>query len=262
MLSPYCCPPIFSVDTDTCEKDRNFPKFFSSSLPRSLPIMPSKRKASSGYFNLTKATQNYAHNDSQIKSLARSEARKVVASGHELKVGRGGDKIDVENDAGEIISMCPFAQGDAMGQREGNMIKVKGFQLNFSLVAGGTHASTCVRMLVVADRQGNGTAPTLQEVLGTELLPGDDRSHNTKRGPSRDRFIVFYDKMVCLTATKGLSGTWSDQAYRSCKGMKVSFDGALTTNFKNHLFLCLAGDEPLDPLPSLSYVWQTLYYDA
>lgn len=111
--------------------------------------------------------------------------------------------------------------GNSASQRTGNKVDIKSIQgLFYHVVVNGTGTDQSHRRLIVLDRQANGVAPTLAQVLTTADCFGLRNLENRKR------FKILSDKQIILDA----SGESGSKKYQK---LYIKFRRPITVEFNN-----------------------------
>lgn len=96
-----------------------------------------------------------------------------------------------------VVQLSNIVQGDTNITRDGNQIKVTHIQLKYFFTINASAVQTCVRILLVQDKQTNGTAHTGATVLKNVTVFDNVNSpylENTRR-----RFRILYDRVHDLS---------------------------------------------------------------
>jgi hypothetical protein len=109
----------------------------------------------------------------------------------------------VINTAGQVDNVInTLAQGTSESERVGRKVMIHSFHWRFRLNLLNTldadDTGICVRLMVVIDKQTNGSAYALSELLA---VPGTfDPAHAFRNLQFQNRFVVLMDRMYCLNA--------------------------------------------------------------
>lgn len=148
--------------------------------------------------------------------------------------------------AGEVDNgMLNIAAGTGESDRIGRKINVTGVNLRarFTLPAGGL-APDVVRLMLVQDKQSNGTTANVTDVLETASIWSFNNLAN------KNRFKIIRDKICPLNFTAGAAAledfVHTEEWYvRLKRPMPIEYDGAtgaLTERRSNNLFLLAISD--------------------
>lgn len=99
-----------------------------------------------------------------------------------------------------VVQLTSIAQGTTNLTRNGNKIQLKSVALRIAYNAESIAQNVRIRVMLVSDRQSNGTAYTGVELLTSVTLVG--ASNITAFG----RFHVLWDKVLVLNATTSTAG--------------------------------------------------------
>lgn len=154
-----------------------------------------------------------------------------------LQLGRGelkavdlwsGNAIVGDHTAPTVQLINGVARGDDINERIGRQITMKSVQVSAVLVPNTTQASqvpSCVRMMIVFDRQANAAAPTLASLVVTHNVA--DAVIGLRNLEYRERFQVIKDDIISLP---GSSSTAYQDGPRT---WKVYLPVNLVTTFNN-----------------------------
>lgn len=118
------------------------------------------------------------------------------------------------NTTGTIQNLACIQQGTAVSQRVGNKVALKSLRIRLALsILDQDYSSTSeCRLMIVYDRQPNGTYPTIANML--QLIKQDGSTSNGNEVSSinvsqLDRYVVLMDKLISLPpyTTNNLSTT-------------------------------------------------------
>lgn len=102
---------------------------------------------------------------------------------------------------GRVVLLNGLARGDDIGGRNGREVVMKSIETKFNLyVTAGTGVDQTHRVVIVYDRQTNGAAPVLLDVLSAATAYAPRNLEN------RRRFKIIFDRTVALNAS-GESGS-------------------------------------------------------
>lgn len=158
------------------------------------------------------------------------------------------------------------AEGTGVDQRVGRRIENRTVSFRMNITSPADFSSRKVRVLVVMDRQPNGTQFTVADLFENATYPAD--SHYDLS--NRNRFHVYYDKMFMMNP---ISGT---QVSRRVLNFGINFGGQMTTYSDtggvianiatNSIYVVVCGDAPNagqnSTKPLVDCVWRFRYYDA
>ena len=104
--------------------------------------------------------------------------------------------------SGSLQCITQIAQGTTMNTRVGNSLRVQRLEIKgrAAVSASVTSYSLC-RIIVFRDMEGQGTAPTVADLL--ETVGGSAAPRQPYDWLNRKRFSVLYDMLVPLTAISG-----------------------------------------------------------
>jgi len=113
--------------------------------------------------------------------------------------------------AGQLLNGC--AAGTGATNRVGRKITMKSHQMR-SFSTNNSANGGNVRILIVYDKQSNGAAPVITDVLGADLVTAPMNLSNA------DRFVVIHD--VITQGPTDLAATWHEKHYKKI-GLETLF---------------------------------------
>lgn len=115
-----------------------------------------------------------------------------------------------------LVNGC--ARGDDINERTGRKITMRSIQLKFEAVVTATTGidNTC-RVMLVYDKQTNGAAPTIANILATSNPAALRNLEN------RSRFVCLFDRFFHLNDADESGSRRSFQFYRKCR-LPVTFN--------------------------------------
>lgn len=162
-----------------------------------------------------------------------------------------GDNI---TNTGTVYPLTQIAQGDDVNQRNGNSLLGKTLYIRAicNRVPASTSVVNSVRLMIVKDLEGTGSAPTVTDILQAATVTSPLNVDHTPR------YQVMLDKVYALS----INGNGS----RSIKLFKrvndhVKYTGPLSTDiYKNQLYLISLSDQGAS-YPQLTANSRFAYYD-
>lgn len=132
-------------------------------------------------------------------ALGLNEIRKLINVEHKFIDTNASPNVDLN---GSVTYLSSIAQGDNISEREGDSIKVQGFEIMGTISRGTAAASawSVVRILVIRDLQNAGAAPAASDVLetvGTATAPYQPLDFISGNQLNK-RFTVVYDDLYTL----------------------------------------------------------------
>lgn len=130
--------------------------------------------------------------------------------------------------AASAIILTACAQGDTDETRNGNKYKLASCSVKvnlFRLAVAGSTANPCVRLIIFNDKNSNGVAPTLAELLDASSIIGRYNSDNVG-----SRFKILYDKRYSFgwlnsTTNTGAGMMSTNDSFYKKVMWHVKFDG-------------------------------------
>lgn len=104
----------------------------------------------------------------------------------------------VINTVGAVTLLNGVARGDTSATRVGNRITLRSIQVKgYGLPTAATGNSQCGRVIVVYDRQSNGAAPAVTDILK------DSHGSSLKNQLNDGRFLTLMDQMLAIPTADG-----------------------------------------------------------
>jgi hypothetical protein len=160
---------------------------------------------------------------------------------------------------GAVYCLSQTAQGLTSTDRVGDSIKLQHIEIRGRIVCNPSAPQSLVRILILRDLDGYGTAPTYADVCEYNAqvsAPLSPRKFN-----KRDRFSVLYDDLVALQATTGDSSI--PFAFSTAHGGHVLYLGttaAAASDGKGSVYFMVVSDESTNT-PTVAFVSRILYTD-
>ncbi len=188
----------------------------------------------------------------------------------ELKFLDGTVADDAEN-GGLIVqdSMCKIAQGITESARIGRVIHIKRLTIDFGgflkSTSNGAQNGDVIRIIVFLDKQSNGAAPAVTDILETAV---HNSFYNLANVPSR--FKILHSKFITLNSLSGQGNgtawtferkTWRYRWNKKCN-IPIHYDlttaviGALTANNVGILVISSGATAT-----TLGFVWRMRFID-
>lgn len=258
-----------AVTTATPPPRRFVPRFSAVQPKRpSLPKkkLPGRNKSRGGWRDITAgdaASYGYAAYKmaKQIISLINVEQKFFDVD------GSGGVTV---TDTPSVINLSNIAQGTDFYQRVGNSVRPQNFEVRMILRGNSATAGNQCRILIVQDKESQGTDPTLGLVLAAGTYP-ILQPHNPLY---KQRFKYLYDEIVNLTnPSVGLASSGTSTDYIPARivlpmlkmhlGGHIRFDataGADASDLEGQLFLMAVSLDATNG-PNLSYTSRLEFTD-
>lgn len=179
---------------------------------RSKPLSSARRPTAATLVSMRSAQRAVATRQMRQRR-APAPAAQYSARAAELKSVDTSAGLYAFNSAGAVAA-APLnvpVSGAAFYQRVGNKISMKSLQLRGEILPSGANAAAVseqtARIIVYYDRQANGAAPTVADVLTSTLSNGTTASTAIDfiNINNRDRFLILMDQQVLLSAL-GING--------------------------------------------------------
>lgn len=152
------------------------------------------------------------------------------------------------SNTGSFFLLNGIGAGTGFNERVGRKIKIKTIQLNITVLVGSVVPARC-RLMVVIDRQANGVAPTLGNILDTTLISSPSKAFMNL--DNRARFSVIWDKKFTLDTT---TYTLRDFNVFKKKLIDVTYNGitnGIGSIATNSLYLVAMSDAAAANAPAL-----------
>lgn len=164
-------------------------------------------------------------------------------------------------DTGTFVLLNALTLGDQNGNREGTKIDMKSIQLRITGVDTDTYQQ--FRAILFIDKQSNGAAPILSDILQTT----SNVIHTMKTWNTRQRFRILWDKSWAADTTAPLGYSSMKLPLKYYKKLNVSTyynagnTGGIADINKNALQLLLLSDSNVVTHPAIQ-VYGRLVYTA
>lgn len=159
---------------------------------------------------------------------------------------------------GSILSMMQCTIGDTDTTRDGNQITIKSVMLYYSAIVGDT--TNAVRLILILDKQPNGAAPTVNDILestGSVVTP-----YNPINYQNRTRFKFLMNKFM-FVSTNGPEVLGGKYFKKFKKPIVVSYNETSGLPNTNALWLLAISDSAVGvPNPSVYVQSRVYFYDA
>lgn len=119
-------------------------------------------------------------------ALAKKNKREMKT---ELKYNQPPVSETPDNTGFDLVLLNGVDVGDTAQTRDGNKIYIKNIQFRLTLIKASAATETSVRVMLIQDKQPNGAAFSITDVLVTDSI---SQVRNLKKS---NRFKVFYDKI-------------------------------------------------------------------
>lgn len=131
----------------------------------------------------------------KTKAIKKPNYSKVQGNNAtEMKSADLGPAALAYSTTGTITLLNGVAQGLDNGQRIGRKFNVRSILVRGFASVGSTPTASCIRHMLVYDKQTNGVLPVITDILNTVSMLGCNNLDN------RDRFVILADKTSYLEA--------------------------------------------------------------
>lgn len=150
--------------------------------------------------------------------------------------------------AGTLYLLNGTTQGDNINQREGRQIYVQSIQSNFRAEwnSGAVTSPGTYRVILFYDKQSNGAAPAVSDLLDTSTALSCDALRNLN---NRKRFKILLDRRYALTPTGASNSAIVDSFYLK-KFITTQYNagtaGTVADISSNALYLLACSDEAVN----------------
>lgn len=204
------------------------------------PYAPSvlKRKYGGQYATSKKAKGS----SSTTRSVVPFSRYAVAPRKVELKYDNGTVTTTVST-TGSVVQMLDVANGTGSSERIGKSIMLHDMTLNYNILPNAASSRLLWRCVIVYDRQTNGAAPSVTDVMHTTAVESMYNADN------QTRFKVLYDQSgVIVTNATGIDIEYKT-IYRnikiSLKGLRTEYSGTGSTSasiIKGGIYMILLGN--------------------
>lgn len=157
---------------------------------------------------------------------------------------------------GSVILLNGTTQGDGQTNREGSSFKMTSLYLRYSTTANATASYNTYRVMLVMDRQSNGVAPGVTDILATNTMDSPRNLDYVKR------FKVLYDQVnnVGLNAKPQDFYSFKLKLQTHVQCFQSSNTGTVSDITTNGLFLVILSDQATNG-PSVNYYHRLRFVD-
>lgn len=140
-----------------------------------------------------------------------------------------------------VALLTGIAQGDTQNDRNGNSIKAQSVSTKYNVEMNSSATATQVRIMLVIDKNSNGAAPVLSDILDNGVASNAVAHYNSDTAGSR--FLILHDKSYSLSinGSRTISGSCYSKLNHHVKF--TSSTGAQASCASGHLYLILWSDE-------------------
>lgn len=182
----------------------------------------------------------------------KSQVKRIVSAGEETRAFDTYETIAVSN-TGSITDLTTIAQGDAVNQREANLINPVSIRLFFTSILG--DATNFCRYVVFRWHEDDTfDAPAPSDILALGNLGGIYAPFNMTNYGQRKNFTILYDSIHRLDA----SYTTHFEAKKLKLKKKIVFDTGVNSG-KDHIYLLRISDSTTASHPAMT-VYSRVYY--
>jgi len=173
----------------------------------------------------------------------------------ELKFLNGNDNFTVQTAGTIVTSLNQIPEGTGRSERIGRKIIIKHISLRYTIrlrsVIGQANSSDIIRLIVYVDKQANGAAAAVTDILDTVLLPLTFQSFKNLANSGRFRILVdrkFPINALSSTDAVNFETRTYDRYYSKELNIPIEFDdtldtGALSTIRTNNIGYLVIGRE-------------------
>ena len=154
------------------------------------------------------------------------------------------------NSTGAVVNLTAIGQGDDIGARQGNKVRMKHLSIKGSVAINASATQTRLRMMIVRDNNGSTTQPAIADLFTSAGVFNQNR--NKLGDPqTNSRFSILWDKFIQLSD----SGDSVQRAinYSTSLDHHVFFSGTASTDEgKGAMYLFISSNEATnDPTVSV-----------
>ncbi len=163
--------------------------------------------------------------------------------------------------SGSLTCVTQLAQGTTMNTRVGNSIKVQRLEI-LGRVAANSSITTfsVVRVMVVRDMEGQGSAPAVSDILETVGTSAAPRSPHDWL--NRKRFAIVHDELIVLSANSGgnMAQTFTFKQNLERHVLYRGTSAAAASDGEGSIYVVAVSDEATNT-PSVGLVARIIYTD-
>lgn len=164
---------------------------------------------------------------------------------------------------GTVFPVSEIAQGLTSTTRVGDSIRLQHFELRGRCTISATANTSLLRLLVVRDLDGYGTAPTVTDILET-ATPAVSAPLAPYRFNKRQRFSILFDELFGLVGSAAYDGN-SEEVFSfmtSHQGhiLYLGATAAAASDGKGSVYVVAVSDEGTNT-PSIAFTSRILFTD-
>jgi hypothetical protein len=165
------------------------------------------------------------------------------------------------NTTGTMFPITQLAQGLTSTNRVGDSIRIQHLEVRGRVVINNTASTSLIRVMVVRDLDGYGSAPAVSDVLEVNGSVGAPLS--PEKFQKRERFSILYDELIALqgssttgTASVPFSFSSSHQGHVLYLGTTAS----AASDGKGSVYVLAVSDEGTNT-PGIAFISRVLFTD-
>lgn len=214
--------------------------------------MAFKKKFKRGWNKFSKFMKKRDYSTAKKALTVALMTRKLLNVEYKIKDYNPGGSVNVTN-VGTVVLLNGIATGDLETTRDGNSILLKSILLRYSITRHINNHGETWRVMLVQDRQSNGVAPAVTDILETAhpLSPLNDKNTN--------RFNILHSRMGTFTSSREDSTT--DQFKKLDFHTKyIGADATQSSVGYNGLYILYVGSHATE-YPTINYRTRIRYID-
>jgi len=152
-----------------------------------------------------------------------------------------------------VTNVAAIAQGTGESQRVGDKVTLRSWVWRMAVTPNATAGTNFLRMILIRDKQGNGSAPAIADILQSAT-----NFNSPLNNDSGQRLKVLFDRTY--TVDTDATGAQTDKMYRKFK-ILAEYSAAGTIPITNSLYLVQISDQAVNG-PSVEWYSRVRFTDG
>lgn len=162
--------------------------------------------------------------------------------------------LNPDNSTLAVEGLNAIGQSDAVNGREGNKIRCKSIQMNFTVKKHASATNTVVRLLLLMSKDKD-TAPTVTTIIDT--VTGSERCLNPRADVGRKDFVTLKDWTCVFQANQEIKRL---KYYKRCS-IPITWTSSTSTAFKENALYLVALSNEATNTPTINGYSRLRYVD-
>jgi hypothetical protein len=162
---------------------------------------------------------------------------------------------------GSMTPISEIAQGLTSTTRVGDSLRIQHIEVRGRVQVNTSATNSLVRVMLVRDLDGYGTAPTVADVLEVNASVGAPLS--PEKFAKRERFSILFDELICVQSAISTGTAMIPFTFMTTHQGHILYLGstaAPASDGKGSVYLLAVSDEATD-LPTVAFISRILFTD-